>query len=83
MGMNADMSLFSNFPGALQDSVYLNVNSKDLRFLTEHADTKVAMLVPFYKQVVETFDGQRAKVRYVDALAAVQVLLGACKKQYE
>lgn len=85
MGQNADMSLFSNYPSAMRDQVFLNINSKDLRFLTEHTDVKTAtaMLVPFYKQVAASFDGQRARVAYMDALLAVQVLLQACKTQYE
>ncbi len=37
---DADMSLFSNYPRAAVDKVYLNVNDKDLHYLIKHSNSK-------------------------------------------
>ena len=66
MSTDADMTLFSNFPGAATDKVYVNVNAKDLHFLVSHSNCKD--LGVFFSQVSESFDGQRFQVSYIDAL---------------
>jgi hypothetical protein len=81
MSSGADMTLFSNFPGAATDSVYLNINARDLHFLITHANCKDLMV--FYEQVSSTFDGQRCRVVYINALIAVQTMLKACCRLYE
>lgn len=75
------MALFSNYPGAATDSVYLNVNAKDLHFFLTHTNCKD--LGVFYEQVALTFDGQRCQVVYINALIAVQTMLKACCRLYE
>jgi hypothetical protein len=74
------MTLFSNFPCAASDKVYLNVNSKDLHFLINHSDCKD--LGNFYQQVTDTFDGQRFQVSYFNGLIAIQTMLAQCCKLY-
>jgi hypothetical protein len=34
------MSLFSNYPRAALDKVYLNLNAKDLHYLVKHSSSK-------------------------------------------
>lgn len=83
MSQTADMSLFSNYPTTAKDNVFINVNGKDLHFLVKNSGaTEMALLAPFFAQVADTFDGQRAKVSYVDALFAVQTLMKASVNQY-
>lgn len=81
MSTDADMTLFSNFPGAATDKVFVNVNDKDLHFLVSHSNCKD--LGVFFSQVSESFDGQRFQVSYIDALIAVQTMLMACCRLYE
>ena len=83
-----DMSLFSNYPCSPLDTVYLNINLADLQFMIKSSELKQTaqlenQVAHFLHQAVSSHDGYRCRVRYIDALLAVEALLKQTVGRYK